>query len=332
MNNKPFGNLKIALISDDFTRSCLSPECKIVNITPYNYKLVLKHWKPDLLFVESAWNGYLNSWKYKIASYPNPSRNNKKLKKVIQYANDLNIQCVFWNKEDHVHFDRFIDSASLFDNILTVDKNCIDSYKNNIKRDIRVDSMMFAIQPTIHYFKDFEYLHRKACFVGSYTKHEHDSRRKWQDLFFSSCLDFGLDVYDRHSNNKSENYRFPDITNVKINNRISHDKTGDVYRNYIASLNINTVTSSKTMFSRRLIEVIACGRIVISNPSESVNEHFSDYCKIASCEEELREIYDKLANGYSKTDQEQLIEGSNYIINNHSYTKRIEQILEFIKT
>ena len=326
---KPYSNLRIALISDELTQSCLVEEVKVFNITPWNYQIGLKTWKPDLLIVESAWNGYLNSWKYKIASYPNKSKNNNKLKKVIQYARDLNIPCVFWNKEDNVHFDRFIKSASLFDNILTVDKNCIDGYKSSINRTIKVDTMMFAVQPSTHHFKGFEYSKKKACFVGSYTNHEHDDKRKWQDLFFLSSSKFGLDVYDRHSNKRSKNYEFPDIKNVSINKRIPHNKTGDIYRNYIVSLNINTVTTSQTMFSRRLIEVIACGRPVISNPSESVDEYFSDFCNVVLNKDELENIYDELKNGYSDSDKQRLIEGSEFILKNHSYTNRINQIIDF---
>ena len=327
---KPYSNLKIALISDELTRNCLAEEVNIFNITPWNYQLGLKTWKPDLLLVESAWNGYLNSWKYKIASYPSESKNNHKLQKVIQYAQGLNIPCVFWNKEDNIHFDRFIKSASLFDNILTVDKNCIDEYKNSIKRNIKVESMMFAVQPSIHHFKDFKYANSKACFVGSYTNHEHDDRRKWQDLFFLSSSNFGLDIYDRHSNKISKNYQFPDIHNMSINKKVPHNKTGDIYRNYIVSLNINTVTSSETMFSRRLIEIIACGRTVISNPSKSINKHFNDYCKVVSNQDELEDVYHNLKNGYSKSDKERLVEGSEFIIKKHSYTNRISQILDFM--
>lgn len=328
----PFKNLKIALISDDLTRSCLTPEANIFNITPWNYKIGLKHWKPDLLFVESAWNGYLNSWKYKIASYPNRKTNkNKHLEKVVNYAQNLGIKCVFWNKEDNVHFERFISSASLFDYILTVDENCINKYKQAINRDIKVASLLFAVQPSIHYFKDFNYQYKKVSFVGSYNKHQHDKRRDWQDLLFSASTDFGLDIYDRRSNKKSDNFKFPDYPSTVLKNRVSHHKTGDVYRAYIANLNVNTVTDSKTMFSRRLIEIMACGRLVITNPADSIDQYFHDYCSVVHNQEELLEIYAKLKQGYSKIDKEKIREGSELILNNHTYTHRIKEILAFIK-
>ncbi|EAL6101152.1 glycosyltransferase family 1 protein, partial [Campylobacter coli] len=125
--------LKIALIADELTHASLKAEDGVIikNLTPLNYKLVFYFWKPDFLFVESAWHGFKNKWKYKIASYPDyPKRNNNQLKKLISYAKKNNIPTVFWNKEDHVHFDRFIESAKLFDFIFTVDENCILKYKS----------------------------------------------------------------------------------------------------------------------------------------------------------------------------------------------------------
>src|SRR5690606_8026690 len=113
-----FSHLKIALVSDELTRACLSHNARVKNLSPFNYKHILKFWKPDLVFVESAWKGVDESWKFQIASYPDyPERNNANLRKLVDYARKKAIPAVFWNKEDSVHFDRFIESARLFDHI-----------------------------------------------------------------------------------------------------------------------------------------------------------------------------------------------------------------------
>ncbi|EFO8759738.1 glycosyltransferase family 1 protein, partial [Campylobacter coli] len=54
--------LQIALIADELTYASLKVEDGVVvkNITPLNYKLVFYFWKPDFLFVESAWHGFKN--------------------------------------------------------------------------------------------------------------------------------------------------------------------------------------------------------------------------------------------------------------------------------
>jgi len=139
-------NLKIAILADKLTTTALSYEdnCTCYNITPFNHKFVFKIFKPDILFVESAWQGYRNSWKFKIASYPDhPKRSNAKLIKVVDYAKRLGIPTVFWNKEDGVHFDRFVDSAKHFEHIFTVDKNCIPKYQEVFSSKITVNKMMF---------------------------------------------------------------------------------------------------------------------------------------------------------------------------------------------
>ena len=48
--------MKIALISDKLTHDSLKaePDVNIKNITPLNYKIVLRFSKPEILFVESA--------------------------------------------------------------------------------------------------------------------------------------------------------------------------------------------------------------------------------------------------------------------------------------
>ena len=155
--------MKIALISDELTKDALSYEAHIKHITPFNYKLIFKFFKPDMLFVESAWQGHKSSWKYKIASYPDvPKRNNHRLAKVVKYAKDLGIPTVFWNKEDGVHFDRFIDSAKLFDHIFTVDTNSIPRYRQIVPTSTTVDTLMFAIQPKIHHFTGFNFRYKSA--------------------------------------------------------------------------------------------------------------------------------------------------------------------------
>src|SRR5689334_18725183 len=65
--NGRFGRLKMALVSDYFTADCLSAECRVRTLTPANYKSVIRDWKPDLVFVESAFHGVDGSWRYELA-------------------------------------------------------------------------------------------------------------------------------------------------------------------------------------------------------------------------------------------------------------------------
>lgn len=327
-----FRNLKIALIADELTHACLKPECKIFQITPLNYKLVFKFWRPDLLFVESAWQGRGDAWKFRIASYPDyPQRNNDALRKVVTYARELGIPCVFWSKEDCIHFERFIDSASLFDNIFTVDVCCVERYRQRIGREVKVAPLMFAVQPATHNFTGIGPRLCRANFVGSYSRHIHDRRRERQDMLLSAAAaTLGLTVFDRNSQRKSINYRYPELPGMETKKRIPPQATAAVYKSYLVSLNLNTVDDSETMFSRRLIEILACGGLAVTTPALSVDKHFRDFCYTVDSTEEALEVFSRLKHGYTPQDVERMHAGAEFVLKNHTYTHRLQTILDSI--
>lgn len=325
--------MKIAFISDELTYQCLKAETDSYYVTPYNYYFIFRFIKPDFLFVESAWHDRRNAWKYKIASYPEyPKRNNDTLRKIVKSAKQFNIPTVFWNKEDGVHFDRFIDSAKLFDHIFTVDENCIPRYREHVDSHVTVNSLMFAVQPRFHYFSGFDFKYRRANFVGSYSTHIHERRRMWQDMMFGAASEtgLGLSMYDRNSSRKSSNYRVPIQPNMDIKAAVRYDKTAQIYKDYLVSLNVNTIEDSQTMFSRRLLEIIACGGIAVTNPSPAVEKYFKNFCHVVSNKEEMIELFERLKNGPSEDDLLRARSGSEYIANEHTWRHRVQEICEVI--
>lgn len=322
-------DLHIALIADQLTASCLSAECKITVITPRNYRWMLRFYTPDLLLVESAWEGRKGSWKYKVAAYPDhPDRNNNALKKVVAYARERGIPTVFWNKEDAVHFDRFIDSASLFEHIFTVDENCISKYRSRVSPDVTVNTLMFPVQPKMHYFSGFKFERNEANFVGSYSHHIHHRRREWQDLMFQACAQAGMTVtvYDRNSNRKSANYRYPQSTGIHVLPAIGHAETAQVYRRYLVSLNVNTIEDSPSMYSRRLVEILACGGIAVTNQTPAVDRYFSEYCHTVDDYSHAVELFTRLKQGPSAVDLERAEAGSRYVLKKHTWANRLDEI------
>jgi hypothetical protein len=326
-----FRSLKVALIADELTRSCLSFECQIRDVTPLNYKILLKVWKPDILLVESAWQGLGNAWKYKIASYQNhPERNNNALRKVVAYARELGIKCVFWNKEDGVHFERFISSASLFDFIFTVDENCVPRYRAIVKPTVPVAPLMFAVQPAIHRPSPKGYVHRQACFVGSYGWHVHDRRRERQQVLFGASSAVGLTVFDRNSGRSSADYRYPDLPWLTVRPSVPHTETAQIYGDYMVSLNVNTVEDSGTMFSRRLIEILACGGLAVTTPALSVDRHFKDYCYVVSTEEEARDLFGRLRHGLTTRERSMASAGMDFVRSKFTWAHRLQDLTQAI--
>lgn len=328
-----FHNLKVALVTDELTRACMAHECRVRDLTPLNYKLLLKLWKPDLLFVESAWHGSHSAWKFKIAAYPDhPERNNIALRRVVSYARSLGIPCVFWNKEDGVHFDRFIDSAKLFDHIFTVDENCIPRYRAAVGLDVTVNSLIFPVQPATHNFTGFNFKRHRANFVGSYSHHVHNRRRVWQDLMFDAVkhTGLGLTVIDRNSDRKSANYRFPSIPGLEVRAAVPHAQTAQIYKDCLVSLNVNTIEDSATMYSRRLVEILACGGIAVTNPTPAVDRYFKDYCHMVHNAEDAADLFARLKHGPSPDDLARAEAGARYVLAEHTWSHRLQEVARVI--
>lgn len=322
-------SLRLALVSDEITRSCLVHECEIIDIPARNFRAILRDQKPDLLLVESAWHGINSSWRFKIASYPGHIfRSNRALRKLVACARDLGIPTIFWNKEDGVHFHRFIDSARHFDHVFTVDANCIERYRAVMGADASVHVLPFPVQPAIHNFTGFDFKYHDANFVGSYSHHIHDRRRAWQDMVFNAAMTtgLGLTVYDRNSDRPSTIYRYPDLPGMIVRPAVPPTQTARIYKDHLVSLNVNTVADSSTMCSRRLVEILACGGIAVTSAARSVDALFKDYCHVITQEEEARELFARLRHGPSAQDLERAEAGAAYVLREHNWARRLDQI------
>lgn len=319
--------MKIYLISDAFTQQSLLLE----NISVKENWFFLRKNK-SIIFVESAWRGYQDRWKYKIASYPDyPERTNKELVCLVEKAKKKGIPTVFWNKEDGIHFDRFIDSAKHFDHIFTVDANCVERYRAIVPSTTTVDVAMFPVQPRIHYFKGFDFKKFEANFVGSYSRHDYSLRQSRQDMLFKAAQQVGLPVtvFDRNSNHKSSNYRYPvDDYNLTALPAVSYKETSDIYRQYLVSLNVNTIEDSPTMFSRRVAEVLACGGVLVSTPCLAIDQYFSEFCYVVKDLDQAIELFAKLKHGPSRFDLDRARAGSDYILQNLTWEKFLKRVFE----
>lgn len=324
---------RIALVADDLTCASLSHDAYCMPIGPIDYAWRLRLFRPDFLLVESAWSGRKNRWKYRIASYPtHPERNNRSLVRLVNAARNLGIPTVFWNKEDGVHFERFIGSAKLFDYIFTVDENMVPKYKSIVGDNASVHTLMFAIQPKTHGFNGFNFKYHRANFVGSYNRTCHHERRAWQDMIFSAACEsgLGLTVVDRNAERKASVYRFPSLPDLDVFRVVPHRQTAQIYRDYLVSINVNTITDSPTMYSRRLVEILGCGGIAVTSPSAAVDELFKDYCHVAKDGRDARELFARLRYGPSSSDLERARAGAEYVAKFHTWEHRLEEIANVI--
>jgi len=264
------GKPLVGAIMDTFTTSCLAPDCDLLAPRPDNWQVAFERQRPDVVLVESAWHGNDDAWQYRVASYAAPP-DRTSLPSMLKWCRQNGVPTVFWNKEDPVHFSRFIESARRFDAVLTTDADCVPRYRKAAGHE-RVFAMPFAAQPEIHNpIRDEERLAR-ACFAGSYYADRHDARRVDMESILEPALEFPFDIFDRNYGAAGGETTFPERFHGAIRGRLEYDEMVRAYRRYRVFLNVNSVKDSPTMFSRRVFELLACGTPVVSSYARGIVE------------------------------------------------------------
>lgn len=317
-------DLRVASILDDFSYQSFKNDCHLITFRPDNWLEILTKELPQILFVESAWRGNSGSWQYKIAKYNTPQ--GEELDNLLEWCKQNNIPTVFWNKEDPIHFEKFIDTAKKFDYIYTTDENCIPDYQREAGHD-RVFALPFAAQPAIHNpIKVKDYKEKNVCFAGSYYANRHEERRKDQEELLDATKEYGLEIYDRNYNQiGKEDLQFPERFHNNINGSLPYSELVRAYKQYKVFLNVNSVQNSGTMFSRRVFELMGCGTTVLSTYAKGIKEMFSDLVPMAHDDTSVDELINKIMTDESWREENEL-KGMRVIFNEHTYAHRLYEI------
>jgi spore maturation protein CgeB len=269
---------RVGVILDDFSRMAFAPEWDQVALVPTSWRDDLDAGL-DLLFVESAWYGNGGVWQYHLTG---PTAPRPDLVALVEACRAAGVPTVFWNKEDPVHFEDFLDSAKLFDRVYTTDAGRVPAYVEALGHN-RVGVLGFAAQPAIH---NPVRLHgegprRDVAFAGTYFAHKYPERREQMDLLLGGALDasskmeHGLEIFSRFRG-KDEQYQFPAPLAQRVVGSLDYDRMLTAYREYKVFLNVNSVVDSTSMCARRIFEITASGTPVVSTPSAAVGKYFPD--------------------------------------------------------
>lgn len=257
----------IGLIADDFTRISLEMEegARIINLSPKSWGFDLRLQKIDVLVVESAWLGFKGKWQRKIANYDNAGMD-KQLQKLVDYCNRKKIPTIFWNKEDPVNYDRFKHNLQGFKVCLTTEENMVPNYKTRFDNFKDISVMPFFFQPKIHNPQPgllLPELEGKIVFCGGLYAQEFPERAVRLEQTVESLGAEKVVIYDRFKGQESGWDSMASIKGLTVSQSFSYDESKAHYQSGIAQINVNTVDGSKTMYSRRMIELLACGAKVI---------------------------------------------------------------------
>ena len=275
--------LRIASIMDEFTWQSYSPEADMLQLTPENWHNELETFNPDMLFVESAWRGKDELWTNIV--HKNPPA----LKGILQWCHTHNVPTVFWNKEDPIHFETFINTAFLFDFIFTYDFHCVSRYKALLNHN-HVYYLPMGVQTRM--FNPIEKYDRKDafCFAGSYYKRYPERTQNLEEYILNLPLIKPVEIFDRQYGKDDPNYMFPDNYLPFIKGGLPYNQIDKAYKGYTYAINLNSLKQAQSI-ARRVYELMACNTLVVSNFSRGVHSQMGELTILSdSAKEVIRRI------------------------------------------
>lgn len=327
----PSSSIKIATILDQFSYNCFKYEAILLQLTSENFIQELEFFNPDFLFVESAWRGKDDSWNNLISS--SNGRISEELNLLIDYCNKKNIKTVFWNKEGLANFDYFKESSSLFDFVFLTDENIIDKQLDVTNID-NIFLLPFAAQPKLHNSigKNNHKL-GSIAFAGAWYGPKHPDRLEAMENILEPALKYDLHIFDRNFSFYNElvntPFYWPDIYLNNILSELSYEECCLAYRNYDIFLNVNSITNSAYMISRRVYEILASKTLVISSFSKGILHQFNTLIPISNSKDETEYLLNYylsnklLLKAIGKKSQR-------FVLSNHTYSSSLKCILQKI--
>ena len=272
--HRPLESIRVGLIADEFTTATLASRIQVVPIPRTDPAQAITA-NLDAIFIESAWEGNEGDWFHGVGYYDDEEF--ASLRRLLWAARQKGVPTIFWNKEDPVHVNRFLRAAVRCDHVFTTDAGLLDRYLASGSAVVRTASALpFWADLSIHN----PVQHPTALgepsimYAGTYYGDRYAGRSKQLASLLRSAVPDGLTIYDRQHNDPDSPYRFPAEFARYVQGALPYSEILDAYRTHLVNLNVNSVTDSPTMFSRRVVEVAASGGVVLSGPGRGITETF----------------------------------------------------------
>ena len=322
--------LPVVAIMDEFTESCFRYEWDITLLSQKGWKREIERVKPAFLFVESAWRGNRGAWNYTLTKFA--KERSHPLYALVMHCRAIGIPTVYWGKEDPPNFDVFKEAASIFDVLFTTDEDCVPRYRAICGHN-RVYPLPFASQPVLHNpARRRERADLQVAFGGAWYNDKHPTRHRYLPALLDGALVAGLNltIFDRFSDLKSnarEKHKFPERFTPHVRPKLPYQRMLSAYRSFPTFLNVNSVDSSPTMFSRRVLELLACGTNVVSSPSVGMDRMLPGLVSVASNAEEAAAALKKLHSDPDAARRRAHL-GYRAVMREHTYARRAAEVVE----
>ncbi|WP_130449920.1 glycosyltransferase [Zhihengliuella halotolerans] len=283
--DRPLSTMRVGIIADEFTTTSLDAECTLIRMDRESWQQQLDAEPIDALLVESAWEGNGGQWRRGVGFYSDEEF--ESLASLLAACGDRGIPTIFWNKEDPVHIGRFVRTAGHFDHVFTTDADCIPRYAAEPgQRAKSIAALPFFAQPLLHNPtpSQREYAHSVA-YGGSYYGDRYPDRSKELARILGEVAEHGLTIYDRQVNHPGSPYQFPGSLSKYVRGGLSYPEMVEAYKAHPVHVNVNSVAKSPTMFSRRVMELAACGTPVITGSGMGVPTFFAPHLPLATSPE-----------------------------------------------
>jgi glycosyltransferase involved in cell wall biosynthesis len=181
-----------------------------------------------------------------------------------------------------------------------------------------VESLLQCTDPELFYFEESPKFKHDLLFVGN---SRNVFRKIIKDLL-PTKLDLGL-----YGQNWSKFINSPYVTKDHINNTDLHK----AYSSCKILLNDHWKDMARKGFiSNRIFDGFASGAFIISDEVEGAEEIFRDSLVTYSNREELNELINHYLNDNEER-KNKIIKGQKIVLENHTFQKRAQRILEIIK-
>lgn len=277
---KPYSAVlpKVAFLCDEMTWQDFRVCCNGIFLHPRLWREQLELFAPDFFFCEAAWTGikgYEGSWRGRVYRDRRLLFDNRGiLLDILSYCRVHGIPTVFWGKEDPTFFQHpvydFTETALSFDFIFTTAQECVERYR--ALGHSHVDLLPFGVDTGRFHPVDYAPESGTVVFAGSWFSDQPKRCEALEHLLdFSLDLGLRLDIYDRKSGAKQARFRFPEKYQDYLRPAVPYEETPELFHRYEYAININSVTDSATMCSRRLLQLAANGATILTNETPALS-------------------------------------------------------------